>query len=109
MPSSTSGKVVFISHPLRGDIASNLKSALTWVRWAVKQRVNPVMPWFTLVHAFDDTDPNERLLGMDISMSILLRCDELWVCGERISEGMQAEIDRALRWNIPVKYFKEQT
>ena len=33
-------------------------------------------------------------------------CEELWVFGEYISEGMRQEIEEAKRLGIPVKYIK---
>ena len=34
---------------------------------------------------------------------LLRRCDELWVCGDRISSGMAREISEANHLSIPVK------
>jgi len=56
-----------------------------------------------LIPAFlDDTDAEERQVGIELGIDWLMDCDELWVIGERISEGMQNEIDMALDLDIPV-------
>lgn len=33
---------------------------------------------------------------------------ELWVIGDRISSGMQQELNKAKEWEIPVKYISLQ-
>ena len=40
----------------------------------------------------------------------LLQCDELWIIGRRITEGMKREIAQAKAWNIKVvHYIPERT
>lgn len=51
----------------------------------------------------DDGDPAERELGLQLGQQLLRRCDELWVCGDRISSGMAREISEANQLSIPVK------
>ena len=40
-----------------------------------------------------------------MGLTWLEQCDELWVIGRRISEGMKREIARAEELGIPVAYF----
>ena len=40
-----------------------------------------------------------------MGLSWLARCDELWVIGRRVSEGMEREIAKAKEWNMPIKHF----
>lgn len=101
-------KLVYIAHPVAGDTATNLKSAASWVRWAARQNgVIPVAPYFQSLAAFDEDTPEEREEGFQIGLKFLQFCQELWVCGDRISEGMQREIYVALGWQIPVVYHEE--
>jgi hypothetical protein len=37
---------------------------------------------------------------------LLKHCDEIWVFGATISEGMKDEIAVAVQNNIPIKYFE---
>jgi len=37
-------------------------------------------------------------------LELLKRCDEIWVCGDEISQGMQGEIDLATKLHIPTIY-----
>ena len=38
---------------------------------------------------------------------LLNKCKELWVFGDTISAGMKAEIERAKKTKMPIKYIKE--
>ena len=40
---------------------------------------------------------------MEMGLTLLHRCDELWVFGPCVSSGMQAEIAEAERLRIPVR------
>lgn len=103
-------KLVYICHPLSGDIEVNLASAALWYRWAAEQRgIVPTAPYFAALAAYSDTNEAEREAGFQIGLCILQSCQELWVCGGRISRGMQREIDAALGWNTPVIYHEEMT
>lgn len=42
-------------------------------------------------------------IGLRLGQQLLRRCDELWVCGDRISSGMAREISEANHLSIPVK------
>lgn len=39
---------------------------------------------------------------------LMSKCVELWVFGENISVGMKAEIDRAKRKHMRIRYFTEE-
>lgn len=56
--------------------------------------------YFTLF--LDDSIPAEREMGMKLGLDWLSECDELWVFGERISDGMAREIAYAKAHGIPV-------
>ena len=100
---------VFLAHPVRGDTEANLKAARSWVRWAATEMdVCPIAPYLYLVGALDDDSPVERSLGHRLGLENLKLADELWVCGTKITEGMQEEIDYAMRWMIPVRHFEQQ-
>lgn len=54
-----------------------------------------------------DEIPDERKTAMFMNMVLLGRCEELWVFGDVISKGMQAEIRRAKRKYMKIRYFTE--
>jgi predicted phage tail component-like protein len=53
----------------------------------------------------DDADPAQRKDGLRFALILLCKTDEVWVFGERMSEGMKREIEKARAKNIPVKFF----
>ncbi len=51
----------------------------------------------------DDGSVEERQRGIDMGNRVLARCDELWLCGDRISSGMAKELELAERLGLPVR------
>ena len=51
----------------------------------------------------DDSVPAEREVGIQMGLRVLASCDEVWICGERISHGMGCEIAEAERLGIPIR------
>ena len=49
----------------------------------------------------------ERDLALFMGMVLLCRCAEIWVFGEHFSDGMKAEIDKAVKRRMTVRYFTE--
>lgn len=95
--------LVFIAHPIRGDIHKNLVNAGMWVRWAnLNCDVHAVAPYMGLCIALNDGYKRERRIGMEVSNRVLELCDELWLCGESISTGMAGEMELAYELGIPV-------
>jgi hypothetical protein len=50
----------------------------------------------------------ERDLAMFMDIAILSKCSELWVCGDRITKGMKAEIDYAKSKEMKTRYIAEE-
>ena len=50
----------------------------------------------------DDSSPADRQLGIEMGSQMLELCDELWLCGDRISEGMANEKALAEQLGIPI-------
>ncbi len=99
--------VVYICSPYRGDIEGNTKKAQRYSRYAVEQGFIPIAPHLLLPQFV--SEDTERELALFMGMVLLTKCKELWVCGDTISEGMAAEIERAEKRNIEVKYLKEES
>lgn len=97
-------KIVFIAHTLRGDVEGNLKKTERYILQAIYEQDYPCCPWYALVVAMRDLDEEQHQLGIEATLKIIPRCDELWACGDTISEGVQKEIDCAERNDIPVRY-----
>lgn len=56
----------------------------------------------------DDDNSDQRRLGIFMGMVLMSKCREVWVFGRNITRGMAAEIDRAEKRGIPIRYFNEQ-
>ena len=98
-------KIVFICSPFAGDIEGNTRRAKRYGRFAVIEKAVPIIPHLMYPQFLEENDPDERQLGIDMGLILLGKCQELWVFGSRISSGMSAEITKAKRWNIPIRYF----
>ena len=98
-------KRVYICSALRGDIEGNIAKAADYCRWAmVTHGVLPIAPHIYFTQFLDDTVPAERKIGMNAGLELLKDCDELWYFGDRVTQGMVAEINMAQKLGIAVKY-----
>lgn len=99
-------KKVYICAPLGGDIATNLKKAERYAKYAFMCGTTPVIPHFYALILNDD-NPREREIGRKAGISLLWLCDEIWVFGETISVGMEAEIRFCKNLNIRICYISD--
>ena len=74
----------------------------------VGQGCIPLAPHLLYPQFMDDEDRETRELGIFFALVLLGKCDELWVFGERISEGMGREIAKAERRGVPVRYWSSR-
>lgn len=101
-------KTVYICSPLRGDLERNISKANGYCLFAAKQFVIPIAPHVMFAGFLDDNIPEERELGIKMGLALLKHCDEVWVFGNRISQGMEFEVKAAEELNIPVQYFNDK-
>jgi len=105
-------KLVYIAHPISGDVDANLADLarvlriinldIHPLRWKMRgdaadydfSNIIPIAPYYADIIALDDTKPLERKRGMDNGLAIILTgiFDELWLTGNTISLGMKEEI-----------------
>lgn len=87
-------KVVYIAHPLSGpDREKNIRNAMLWCAWAAKvMGVSPVATWIVLANVWTEDD---REIGLACDVAAIGRCDEIWLVGGRVSEGMRIEKEAA--------------
>lgn len=88
-------RVVYIACPFtaptREEMNANRRRAAKWVVWAAVTRgVSPVCSWIILTAELEET-PENRVLGLEIDKAQVKRCDEIWLCGGRVSSGMAIE------------------
>ena len=99
-------KKVYICSPLGGNVEENIENAKQYAKYALLCGMAPVVPHFYAL-CLDDHKPDERAMGIAAGMSLLWFCDELWVFGDVITEGMQREIHFCRQLNIKIRYIKE--
>ena len=98
---------VYICSPFAGDTEANVEKALKYCRFAIDKGKLPIAPHCYFPRFMDDSNPAERELGMDFAIRLLYGCRELWVFGDKISEGMKREIAAAQWRNIRIRRFGE--
>ncbi|MGL5972278.1 MAG: hypothetical protein ACRCZK_00870 [Oscillospiraceae bacterium] len=99
--------IVYICSPYAGDNELNVSMARRYSRFAVDNGYIPFAPHLLFPQFLDDSNPEERKLGLFFGNALMSKCAEVWVFGERISSGMEMEIKRAKRKNYRIRYFTE--
>jgi|LSQX01.1.fsa_nt_gb hypothetical protein len=100
-------KLVYICSPLKGDQKNNTGKAIRYCKLAIAKGFIPIAPHIYFTQFLDDNDMEERELGLQCGLELVRYVAELWVFGNNISEGMQAEIKHANSMNKIIRYFKE--
>lgn len=99
-------KVVYIAHPIGGDVEKNIKKVIEICREVnlTEPDVIPFVPYLSDLYALDDANPIERERGIKNDIALLKKgfIDEIWLYGDRISNGMRAEINVCLEFGIKV-------
>lgn len=97
--------LVYICSPYSGDVAGNVKNARRYCRFAFEQGCIPIAPHLLFTQFLDDSNLKERELGLHFGNVLMSQCREVWVFGNSVSQGMDAEIRRA-RWkNYRLRFF----
>lgn len=96
-------KLVYICSPYAGDVRKNVEFAKAACRYAMEQNYTPVAVHLLYPQFLDDHDPIQREAGLRMGHRVLEACDELWLCGSRISTGMAMELQEAQSLGIPVR------
>jgi hypothetical protein len=98
---------VYICSPLRGDIAGNMRRAKDYARFAYDCGCLPIVPHLYFPQFLNDDIEAERADALLWGLDAIKDCGELWVFGDRITDGMRAERNMAQRLRIQVRYFTE--
>ena len=101
-------KLVYIASPYAGDIPNNVERAKEYCKQALEQGVIPMAPHLLYPQFLEDSDPEQRSLGLRAGLELLARCDEMWVFGGEISPGMSREIQFAREHGIPIRRLESE-
>lgn len=97
--------LVYICSLFAGNVERNIKKACEYCRFAIESNCIPFAPHLLFPQFMDDNNPSEREAAMHFNYVMLGKCDELWVFGSTISNGMQREIGLAKKRKMPIKYW----
>lgn len=97
--------LVYVCSPYAGDVERNVKNATRYCRFAVDAGAIPLAPHLLFPQFL--SEERERELALFMGMVLLGKCEEVWVFGDRISDGMSAEIAKAEKRNMKVRYFTD--
>lgn len=101
--------LVYICSPYsHGCININIENARKYSRFAVDRHYMPITPHIYFAQFMDDTVFEERETALFMNFVLMSKCVELWVFGDTISAGMKAEIERAERKRMKIRYFTEE-
>jgi len=106
--SKTYKPLVYIASPFAGNTEYNIKKAQDYCRFAVDRNCIPIAPHLHYPQFLNDSDKDERELGLFFALVLLGHCDELWVFGDKVSNGMSREIEKAVKRGIPIKNFNSK-
>lgn len=97
---------VYVCAPLGGNVESNLKKVRAYTEYALRCGTAPVVPHFYAL-CLDDNDPKDREIGLAAGLSLLWFCDELWLFGDTVTDGMSAELKFCKNLNIRIRKITE--
>ena len=100
-------KLIFVASPYAGDVEKNIEYAKEACRYVLNEGNAFFCPHLLYPQILDDDNLEERKLGINMGKEFLNKCDELWVFGNRISNGMFEEIEFARSKGISIKRIME--
>lgn len=99
-------KKVYICSPLGGNVEENLRKVRRYTKYALLCGTAPVVPHFYAL-CLDDGIPKEREIGIAAGLSLLWFCNEMWLFGDEVTEGMAAEIQFCKNLNVTIRKVRE--
>lgn len=104
-------KRIYVCSPLNAPTGEGIRENMLKAREYMRviedsfSGVKCYAPHAWLPEMLDDNDETERTLALNFGQEILSICDAVFICGNRISAGMAAEIKSAIALNIDVVAF----
>lgn len=102
-------KIVYICSPYRGFVEYNVMMAKAYCAIAATEGAVPYAPHLLFPQFLKDDVPEDRTLALEMGLEMLRVADELWVCGNEITEGMRGEINEARKLGKPVMHVFPET
>lgn len=96
---------VYIVSKYAGDVKTKVADAIRYCRFAIDRNRIPIASHLLYPQMLDDNNPADRELGTLFGLALLHTCREVWVFGNKFSEGMKNEIFEAKRLNKIIRYY----
>ena len=90
-------RAVYVCSPLSGNMKKNLENVKEYCHCIINQYDGEVIPIEV-----------EREQGIQCGLALLNTCDELWVIGTHVSDGMAREISAAAKLRKTIKWFEHR-
>ncbi len=100
-------KKVYIISNFKGDIEANINKALYYGKIIIGTGRIPVVPHLYFKQFLDENNPNEKMKIIDMGLELMEDCNEVYLMGFEITEGMEFELDYARGLRIPVSLYDE--
>ncbi|CUH96377.1 hypothetical protein P22_2467 [Propionispora sp. 2/2-37] len=100
--------LVYICSPFAGETEYNISRARGYCRFAISKGCIPLAPHLLFPQFMDESDRQQRELGLFFALVLLGKCNEVWVFGSRISDGMSREIAEARKRGLPIRYWNSR-
>lgn len=91
--------------PYSGDMEGNTEKARRYSRFAADAGTIPIAPHLLFPQFL--SEDTERELAIFMDLVLLGKCEQLWVFGGEVSDGMRREIGKAKQKNMTIRYFTE--
>lgn len=110
---NTGKKNVYICSPLKADdtqgVMENMQNAKEYMFYVYSNLgLAAHAPHAYLPTVLNDNVPSERVMALQVGLKVLDHCDEIFVCGNRISNGMKGEILYAAEHDKDIRVFDKQ-
>lgn len=98
-------KRIFICSPYRGNTRMNTARAICYAEQVAAEGKIPIVPHLYFPIFLDENNPVQRMNGIEMGLELMEICDEVYVFGFEITEGMRFELDHARQIKKPVRLF----
>ena len=103
--------LVYICSPLSAPTEEGIRENMYKARMYMEQMsallgCRTIAPHAFLPEYLDDNIPEERRIGLQFGLSLLEICKGIVICGNIISNGMKAEIERAKELDMPIMNYQ---
>ena len=96
-------RFTYICSPYRDNPRVNVMRARQYCKFAVSKGRIPIAPHLYFPQFMSEEMERERVMQMNFEL--LKLCGEVWVFGDKITEGMAEEIAHAERLRKNIRYF----